>query len=383
MRHFAANYIFDGAKLIKNSLISVNDAGEICYIGKENEGLTERPFMIFYNGIICPGMVNAHCHLELSDFEKKDEAGKGMTHFIKSIISRRNSSIDLCKLRNYDSIMFEKGINLVGDIVNTNKTIEIKVNSKIIYHNFIEVSGIKISEADNKSRQAEQLQLEFTKSELKTSIIAHSFYSISPKLLDYVIDKANNNITSIHFLESVEELEFFEQKENPLRSFIASIDSEIEPIANSIETLYSLPAKFNNSISTILVHCTELKLEYLKSENKYYYCLCPASNQFLHNQLPHKELIYNNLDYIVIGTDSLASNSSLDILKELQILEETYSNLNITDLLKFATKNGAEALQKSNFGQFAEGNKPGIILVENCDLLNLKLTHSSRIKRII
>ncbi|MDR2009624.1 MAG: hypothetical protein LBQ22_04005 [Bacteroidales bacterium] len=54
MQHFAANYLFNGSKLIKNSYLSVDDNGIIRYVSKEGEATIERPRMIFYNGIISP-----------------------------------------------------------------------------------------------------------------------------------------------------------------------------------------------------------------------------------------------------------------------------------------------------------------------------------------
>ena len=57
MRHFAANYIFDGEKLIKNAFISLDKNGIIKYISEENQALKEKPFMSFYNGILSPGFI--------------------------------------------------------------------------------------------------------------------------------------------------------------------------------------------------------------------------------------------------------------------------------------------------------------------------------------
>lgn len=81
MRHFAAHYIFDGETLIKNSFITVGESGIIKYISKRDEGLIERPRMIFFNGIICPSFITINNVLEekrnvLSDiksFSKKNE----------------------------------------------------------------------------------------------------------------------------------------------------------------------------------------------------------------------------------------------------------------------------------------------------------------------
>ena len=54
MRHFAANYIFNGSDFVKNACLSFGDDGHLLSIGVENSGIEEKERMIFYNGIICP-----------------------------------------------------------------------------------------------------------------------------------------------------------------------------------------------------------------------------------------------------------------------------------------------------------------------------------------
>lgn len=54
MRHFAANYVFDGCNFVKNGCLSFDDNGQLLIIGKENSGIEEKERMIFLNGIICP-----------------------------------------------------------------------------------------------------------------------------------------------------------------------------------------------------------------------------------------------------------------------------------------------------------------------------------------
>lgn len=54
MRHFAANYVFDGKRFIRNACISFDNNGKLQCVGEENSGLVERERMIFYNGVLCP-----------------------------------------------------------------------------------------------------------------------------------------------------------------------------------------------------------------------------------------------------------------------------------------------------------------------------------------
>jgi len=383
MRHFAANYIFDGENLIKNSFISVDENNKIIYVGKENEGLTERPLMIFFNGILTPGFVNTHCHLELSDYKKSDDPKKGLTNFIQSIIHNRNNGEDEKKIYAADAIMYERGINLIGDIVNTNKTLKIKQNSRIEYHNFVEISGIKESDSAKRIVSSEVLANEFDSVGLKNSIVPHSYYSISPTMLEYLGKTSVNKIISLHFMESGEESEFYKGEKNALYKFLTEITPSFSRLADNCSGYYKLLQKFEDSASLILVHNVMTDSEMLPEGPNYYFCLCPASNIFLGNNLPSHDFVYRNSQKLTIGTDSLASNTKLDIMHELKLLSQNYDKLDLISLLKISTINGAKALQNNNYGRFKEGMSPGVVLIENIDLVNLKLKETSFAKRII
>ncbi len=54
MKHFAANYVFDGRTFIKNCRLSFGDDAQLISVGRENSGFEEKERMIFYNGILCP-----------------------------------------------------------------------------------------------------------------------------------------------------------------------------------------------------------------------------------------------------------------------------------------------------------------------------------------
>lgn len=384
MRHFAANYIFDGESFIKNSFLSIDDSGKIIYIGKENEALIEKPRMIFYNGILSPGFVNAHCHLELSDYEKTDEKGKGLSHFISNVISKRYSFNDKNKIQTYDKIMFDNGINLVADIVNTDRTIDVKTKSCISYVNFVEISGTNdLTFIDNISH-AEKLMAKYKSAGLSSFATLHAFYSASQKLFNYISQNSYNNLLSIHFLESDEEEGFFKGEHNYLYNCIYKINPNFSPLANEISDLYKLILSFSEAKRIILVH--NVKADYSKclADTNYYYCLCPESNLYLHDELPNSDFVYNNINRIIVGTDSLASNTELNVFNEIKLLSHYYPKLSLRVLLKMITKIGAEALNKTEFGKFEVGNSPpGIILINNIDLASLTINNKSSITRIM
>ena len=87
---------------------------------------------------------------------------------------------------------------------------------------------------------------------------------------------------------------------------------------------------------------------------------------------------------IVIGTDSLASNNKLSILSELKILQEHFPSVPLEELVRWATINGARALcEDKKFGKIEPGMKPGLLLLENADLVNFKLLPETTAVRLV
>jgi cytosine/adenosine deaminase-related metal-dependent hydrolase len=115
-----------------------------------------------------------------------------------------------------------------------------------------------------------------------------------------------------------------------------------------------------------------------------YWCLCPNSNLYIENHLPPVDLMIKEECELVIGTDSLASNNRLSILEELKTLQKACPRVSLEDLIIWATLNGAEALgEEEHFGTIGPGKKPGLLLLQDMDLVNMKLLPESSVKRLI
>jgi aminodeoxyfutalosine deaminase len=72
---------------------------------------------------------------------------------------------------------------------------------------------------------------------------------------------------------------------------------------------------------------------------------------------------------IVLGTDSLASNWSLNIMDEIKTINKNFPEIPLQELLKWATINGAKALSiDDQLGSFEEGKRPGVILIDEKNL---------------
>lgn len=384
MINLAANYIYDGLKLKKNAYVSVDNQGKILYVSDENEALVERERTIFYNGIISPGFVNSHCHIELSSLKKRIPQNIGMTEFINNVSRIRTQSNNQIKqeILKADQLMYNNGISAVGDIMNTDNSIEIKRSSKIYYHNFIEVFGIDYLKSKQVVQQALLIRNSLSEAGLKSSITPHAFYSINNDLYDFIL-KHSSPILSIHFLESEQELNLYENKTGQLYDFLTKTNPDYIGMINSLYDLKIRVHEVQSSVNNlILVHNIEMEESFFETCKSSYLCICPRSNMFIHNKLPSKALFESN-NNIIIGTDSLASNDTLCILEEIKCLFNNYNNISLTDALKWATYNGAKALGiDDNFGRLKKSFAPGIILLENLDLKNLLISNETTVKRL-
>ena len=141
---------------------------------------------------------------------------------------------------------------------------------------------------------------------------------------------------------------------------------------------------FTKGQTVIAVHnvcTTEADIEFLKLSTVFL-CLCPNANLYIGNKLPDVNMLMQQTDNIVLGTDSLASNDQLSILEEIKTLQKHFPQLELAKLLQWATINGSIALKMDNMlGSFDKGKKPGIVLIEGAD--NLKLNEMSTSKRIL
>ena len=391
MRKFSAQYIFTNAgKPLKRGIITTDDDGVIISVADTRGALVESHSVEFYNGVIIPGFVNCHCHLELSHLKGEIEEHKGLGYFIEQVISKRDfAQNDIASAAaNADMEMFQEGIALCADICNNDSSFPIKQNSRIKYINLLETFGLDSANAQKRTDEIISISKASKKHGLPFNFVPHSVYSTSLELFRTLKKLSHaNRVTSIHFMETEVESEF-------LSSHTGSIASTYKETG----TMPSLPrlvknhsdAVLNEIIPTgnlILVHNVFADNATITSINKrtnLFWCLCPASNIYIEKKLPPAYMLKEENCSIVIGTDSLASNKKLSVLEELKILQNHFPSISLEELIKWATINGAAALDEtSSFGSIEPNKKPGLALISEMDMVNMKLQPESFVTRLI
>lgn len=391
MFRYSAQYILTNRDHpLKRAIVTVEDDGTILKIEETGGNLREKADVEFHNGIIIPGFVNCHSHLELSHLKGFISPGKGLGEFIKQIRSLREAdeNTTVNSFLSADQEMFRAGIVLCADICNTSMTFEIKTKSNIRYINLIELFGINSSGAKHRLAEIMKILNLSRESEIESWLVPHSAYSLSVKLFRLLKQETlTNRISSVHFMESESEGKFLQGKRGDIyNSYIESglLKDQTDTVSDHISAVLK---EITPSGNLILVHNTFVDrptIREIEKRNRVFWCLCPNSNLYISNSMPPLDLLTAEDCEIVIGTDSLASNNQLSILEELKTIQKLYPGTRLEDLVRWATLNGAKALgQDLKFGSIEEGKKPGLLLIRNVDLVNLKLLPESSVTRLI
>lgn len=324
-----------------------------------------------HEGLLVPGLINTHCHLELSHMKGLIPKHTGLPEFVQTVIKQRSADeyeVDAAML-SADKEMFENGIVAVGDISNQLVSKMTKRGSLIHYHTFLEVMGFNPVTARQAMQRALELKAAFEP--LSTSIVPHAPYSVSKELFDELAINAGAETgpLSIHNQETADENAFFESKTGAFLGLYEFLGLDIGFYQPSGKTsLQSFLPLLPKGHKTLLVHNTFTALAdvlFAKAHHpNLYWCLCPNANLYIENKLPDVNLLKQADLKITLGTDSLASNDQLSIFAEMKTLQ-THFRVSTHELLTWATRNGAEFLGlEARYGTFEKGKRPGINLLD-------------------
>lgn len=385
-RYLSANWIYPvTSEPIAEGVLEVSETGEITAVLRPEQAASKGIETIErFEGVLVPGFVNTHCHLELSHLFGKIPEQTGLPAFVREIVAQRAAEDELviAAMQLADKQMFENGIVAVGDISNQLISKSVKQHSSLYYHTFVEVFGF------NRPSQPiveEAVKIRDSYWPLKASIVPHAPYSVFKELFQYIEKNTRpQDILSIHNQETAAENEFFEKGTGDFEATYQRMGISKTDAHGSGENAirYHLPQMPANK--TLLVHNTftsKADIDFAQAQHQHlYWCLCPNANVYIENNLPNVNAFIEAKVKVTLGTDSLASNHQLSILAEMQTLQQQ-KQVPFNELLKWATINGAEFFGIENqYGSFEVGKTPGINLIE---LGNAKIIKSKNVKRLI
>ncbi|MEQ1796599.1 MAG: amidohydrolase family protein, partial [Lacibacter sp.] len=377
-RKFRADQLFDGYRLYATDNVLITDetgvVKDIVSTAEAGDDVQQ------FTGTLSPGLINAHCHLELSHLKNVIPPHTGLIEFLCSVVTKRGFEQELIQqeIAKAEEEMYNNGIVAVGDIGNTADTALVKSKSRIRWQNFVEVLSFTDAKANENFNHyqtvADELESALRTSHIahRTLLVPHAPYSISPKTFQLINEATADQIISIHNQEHPAENILYETGGGEyLKLFkIFGIDSSPFPVTGKSSIRSYLPY-FNKKQTIFLIHNTYMPEEDIVWANEYaaanglklIYCLCINANLYIENNTPPLALLLKHNCSVVLGTDSYSSNWQLSIAKEMEALLK-HTSLTKEQALQMATLNGAKALQwDDQLGSFEKGKQPGIVLL--------------------
>ncbi len=370
MKRIAADWIVLGDKPpIRDGVVSVRDDGVIAEIGSGEADEHVR--------VIMPGLVNAHTHLELSALRGRVPGRDGFIAWVEKLIGAR---VELAEDEERDAIraavreLRDAGTALVGEVTNSLGAVAALAEANIAGCIFHEVFGQDLSRLRERVSGLEAELKErvpvWPSEGLAYAPAPHTLYTLHLEVAKMILEECRRRgrRTSLHLLEHAMERRAIERGEGPVPDWLAArsrVDPSAlawpkKPVIDVAEEIGALAA------DVLLVHLTEARPDELArvAAAKSPVVLCPRSNLHIEGKLPPLLAVREAGIEAALGTDSLASNASLDVLAEAKALADRFRNVPAWELVKMATWNGARALGHADQGRIAEGASPSLVAID-------------------
>lgn len=391
--------IRDGAVAIANGrILAVGSSASIC--SRFPEARVEN-----CQGVLLPGLVNAHIHLELSAYHhiQRPAPDESFCDWIRSLLQLRQEEQGepeevVRAARNMLQQQHDSGVLLLLDIGNILPASSASSASPEIMPPALQLSFLL--ELLGPTAKAEE-QVLARISSLPDSVAAtpHAPYSTTPGIMTALKQRADrlHHIYSLHVAESADEIELLQSGSGCFRSFLEERGAweDIFPCPGmdghgAVEYLDRLGLLDANLLCVHCVHVSENEVQMLAAHGCKV-CLCPGSNRFLGVGVAPLEMMLRHHLLPALGTDSIASNEELDLWREMQILRQDHPGVAPAAVMAMATLGGAKALgREGDFGTLAPGRKsillnvdsPALQGVDNGEQLLDTLTGGGRPDRI-
>jgi cytosine/adenosine deaminase-related metal-dependent hydrolase len=350
-----------------NGRVAVED-GRIAWVGpagdeREGEGALED----LGAGVLLPGLINAHCHLELSHLrDLLAETRRGFVGWVDCLVRAGGASAS----RGPEEIaravleLEESGTVAVGDVSNRLEhldLLEASGLSAVVFHELLAWDPLA---ADGVLRDAERRLGEIAArrfSRTQVRLAAHAPHSVSARLLKGLADRGGP--AAIHLAESAAEVRFLATANGEWADFLRQRGLGSVPFtapgASPTRYLDGLGALHPGLLAAHCVH-VDAGDRRLLSDKRVSVAVCPRSNRNLGVGIPPVPDLLADGIRVCLGTDSLASVPTLELIEDMAALHREFPSLDPSVIVRMATLEGAAALDLPDLGTLAPGKRAAL-----------------------
>lgn len=361
--------------------IALEDDGTIRAVGPRAEVRADFPGAPEEQaqGVLMPGLVNAHSHLELSALAGAVPGGQGVVPWTRRLMkcvvetaheTRQQAALDAA------AAAVRLGTAAIGDVGNSLDGVPAIAEaglSGMLFHELVgsreTATGDALADA---GREHAQLAARWPTA-LGYVPAPHAPYSVGPQLMRriFAAAAATGHATSVHVAEDADEIALLRDCTGRWPDVLRAMG--IDPTTRSpgrspVAYLAELGA-FGGPKPPLLVHMVhaDARDRQLARDAGATVVLCPRSNLHIGGRLADVPRLLEDGVSLAVGTDSLASSPDLSLWGELAVLAAHFPSVPAAQWLEAATRTGARALGLPAHGALMPGKRPGVldVLVED------------------
>ena len=326
--------------------------------------------------VLLPGLINAHTHLELSALRGRVPGGGGFGPWVAAMVQARDAAEAEVQAEAIEAAVSEllaAGTVAVGEVTNTLAAVPVLAGLPLLGRVFHEVYGLRRDTAETMLAMDDQARVALAElpPNLSYALAPHTTYTLHPQVLTAILERVREAgaLTTLHLAEHAAERSFLRDASGPFSDFMrarnATASDWSAPGLDPVRYAKRLQALGSDVLAVHLCDARPDELA-LVAEARVPVVLCPRSNLHIELKLPPLLAMLEVGLRPALGTDSLASCASLDVLEEARALHERFPSVPARTLLSMATCFGAEALRLGDeLGTLGPGKRPGLIAFEH------------------
>ncbi|MEW5774429.1 MAG: amidohydrolase family protein [Thermodesulfobacteriota bacterium] len=353
-----------GAGVLDDAMLVVKD-GRIAEVGPY--GLVRRtwsgPVRDLGDGLIAPGLINCHSHLELSHLRGRTVSGQGFTAWVRSLLAANPDLSDPASLEAACSELAACGTALVLDVTSRRPAEVSAALDRAGVEHLLLLESFGFAGAGGLDLPSGALDLPREFLESRCAVAGHSLATTHPEALRaaHAWCAWRGRPFSLHLAEHEGEADFLSGGQGGfarlLRERVAPAD--FTPPGCS-------PVSYADSLGllgplTLAVHCVHLSSPNIRllAGRGVTVCLCPRSNAHIGVGRAPWERLRDGGVRLVLGADSLASCPDLDLWGEAAyILERFEGRLTLAEAVSWMTVNPARLLgREADLGTLEVGRR--------------------------
>lgn len=359
----SSDIILDGSISIKSNLIQ--------NISSKSEKVEPTETKNLGQMLLLPGFVNAHCHTELTQIgplnqNSPENKGASFVPWIVQLVSHKNQLKEEAFEKGIKTAvkkLIRSGVTTIGDHISFNAPWEALLKSPLRGRLFPEVLGAvpEVSADIYHTLQLIRDEMKKIKSLISIHISPHAVHTVHAATLKKVISEEEGPL-STHLAESQDEKDYFQKRGGDMMNLIRN--QGIDPSHHSSTAIQWIRNENLDLSKLLIIHGNYLSQHDLDCIHKYQLSIvhCPGSHTyFAHQDFPLEDYEKAGIN-IGIGTDSITSNTQLNMMHELRLVHQKYPSVPLEKIFKMACIGGAKALQLDDqIGSLENGKKADLI----------------------